>query len=141
MVFVKTKFGIVMIAVLFATLATENAFADNTYSFSYKGILVEDNWNNKAQGMIKIISFDNMRSVLMIENFVANSEDILNIFFTSEDDPDNRMFVGNIDSDSMTHFYEISENTILSEYDTILITDPSYSSIIYGSAAITEAVS
>ena len=137
----KTKFGIAIIAVLFATLATETAFADNLYSFSHKGILVEDNWNNKAQGMIKIISSDNMSSVLMIENFVANSEDVLNVFFTSEIDPDKRMFVGNINSDSMTHFYAIPENTILSEYDTILITDQYYSSIVYGKSVITEAMS
>jgi hypothetical protein len=115
--------------------ASVEAFGENSYYNIHKANFVEDSWDRKAQGMAKIVSIEDGNRILIIENFVTNSEQTLDVYFTSENDLEKRILLGEINTDSKIHFYPIPKDVKFSEYNTILITEKLYF-LIYGKAII-----
>ena len=115
--------------------ASVEAFGENTYDIINKANLVEDSWNRKAQGMTKIVSIEDGNRILIIDNFVTNSDQTLDVYLASGNDLEKRVRLGEIDTDSKIHFYPIPKDVNFLEYDTILITENPYF-LIYGQAMI-----
>lgn len=110
-------------------------FEDNVYYDVQKTNLVENSWNHKAQGMIKIASVGDGNRILIVENFISNSSNSLDIFFISESNIEKRKLLGEINMNSNIHFYPIPKDISFSEYDTIEVREKS-SSLIYGKTRI-----
>ena len=111
------------------------AFGDNVYYDIQKTNLVENSWNHKAQGMVTIASVGDENRILIVENFVSNSKNLLNIYVISENNLEKRKLLGEIDMNSNIHFYPIPKDISFLEYDTIEVREKS-SSLIYGKAMI-----
>ncbi len=136
----KNKFHlstVLMLTIILTFGMSDNtkAFGDNVYYDIQKISLVDNSWNHKAQGMIKIASVGDENRILIVENFVSNSDSSLNIYFISENNLEKRKLLGEIDMSSNIHFYQIPKDISFSEYDTIEVRDKT-SSLIYGKAMI-----
>ena len=124
--------AILMLVVLGTSV---EAFGENTYNVVHKANLVEDSWNRKAQGMTKIVFIEDGNRILIIENFVTNSDKALGVYITSENNLEKRVLLGEIDADSKIHFYPIPKEINFLEYDTILVAAKSYF-LTYGKTMI-----
>ena len=122
------------IILTFGISDSTEAFGDNVYYDIQKTNLVENSWNHKAQGMIKIASVGDDNRILIVENFVSNSDSSLDIYVISETNLEKRK-LGEIDMSSNIHFYPIPNDISFSEYDTIEVREK-VSSLIYGKAMI-----
>ena len=136
----KNKFhlfalGILTIILTFGISDGTQAFGDNVYYNIQKTNLVENSWNHKAQGMIKIASVGDENRILIVENFVSNSNNSFDIYVTSETNLEKRKLLGEINMDSNIHFFPIPNDISFSEYDTIEVRDK-ISSLVYGKAMI-----
>ncbi|MGB0855924.1 MAG: DM13 domain-containing protein [Nitrosopumilus sp.] len=134
----KTTFGIAMIAALFATVPTENAFAEKAVVDEIASSFKRADFIHNAEGTAKVITYDDWSQKLQFgSNFKSTPGPDIYVYLATDDKASDFVSLGKIQNNDGAQEYAIPVGTDLNKYDKVLIWCQAFG-VLFGTADLPE---